>query len=53
MSLKIEPRRTIPWQMLYLTPPLAVLLTVLTGFFLFLFMGYPPFKALMSFFVSP
>ena len=53
MSLKIEPRRSISWQMLYATPPLAVLLTVLTGFFLFLFMGYPPFKALMSFFVSP
>ncbi len=53
MSLKIEPRRTISWQMLYLTPPLAVLLTVLTGFVLFIFMGYPPFKALMSFFVSP
>jgi ABC-type uncharacterized transport system permease subunit len=53
MSLKIEPRRTISWQMLYLTPPLAVLLTVLTGFILFVFMGYPPFKALMSFFVSP
>ena len=53
MSLKIEPRRSISWQMLYLTPPLAVLLTVLTGFFLFLLMGYPPFKALMSFFISP
>ena len=26
---------------------------MLTGFFLFLFMGYPPFKSLMSFFVSP
>jgi general nucleoside transport system permease protein len=53
MSLKVEPRRTIPWQMLYATPPLAVLLTVLTGFVLFLFMGIPPVKALTSYFVSP
>ena len=53
MSLRIEPRRGVSWQMLYATPPLAVALTILTGFFLFLFMGYNPFKALMSFFVSP
>src|SRR5262245_63674766 len=53
MSLKIEPRRGVSWQMLYATPPLAVALTILTGFFLFLFMGYNPFKALMSYFVSP
>ena len=43
----------VSWQMLYATPPLAVALTILTGFFLFLFMGYNPFKALMSYFVSP
>lgn len=53
MSLKIEPRRGVSWQMLYGTPPLAVALTILTGFFLFLFMGYNPFQALMSYFVSP
>jgi simple sugar transport system permease protein len=53
MSLRIEPRRGISWQMLYLTPPLAVLLTVLTGFALFVLMGYDPFRALYAFFVSP
>ena len=53
MSLKIEPRRGVSWQMLYATPPLAVALTILTGFFLFFFMGYNPFKALMSYFISP
>ena len=53
MSLKVEPRRTIPWQLVWATPPLAVLLTILSGFFLFLFMGYDPFKALYAFFVSP
>ena len=53
MSLRIEPRREIPWQLLWLTPPLAVLLTVASGFVLFLFMGYEPFRALRSFFISP
>ena len=53
MSLRIEPRRGVSWQMLYATPPLAVALTVLTGFVLFLFMGYDPFQALTSFFISP
>ena len=32
---------------------LAVALTILTGFILFLFMGYNPFQALTSYFVSP
>ena len=53
MSLKIEPRRGVSWQMQYATPVLAVALTILTGFILFLFMGYNPFQALMSYFVSP
>ena len=53
MSLKVEPRRGVSWQMQYATPVLAVALTILTGFFLFLFMGYNPFQALMSYFVSP
>src|SRR5215213_9019438 len=53
MSLRIEPRRGVSWGMLYATPPLAVALTVVTGFFLFMFMGYDPFKALISFFISP
>lgn len=42
MSLKIEPRRSVSWQMQYATPVLAVALTILTGFILFLFMGYNP-----------
>jgi general nucleoside transport system permease protein len=53
MSLRIEPRRGISWTMLWLTPPLSVLLTVLSGFVLFVFMGYDPLKALYSFFISP
>ena len=50
---KIEPRREISRNLLYATPVLAVLLTVVTGFFLFLLMGYDPFAGLYHFFVSP
>jgi general nucleoside transport system permease protein len=53
MSLRIEPRRGLSWTMLWLTPPLSVLLTVLSGFVLFVFMGYDPLRALYSFFISP
>ena len=53
MPLKIEPRRESSRSILYATPLLAVLLTVVTGFFLFLAMGYEPFSALFHFFVSP
>ena len=53
MSLRIEPRRGVSWPMLYGTPVLAVALTILTGFILFLFMGYNPFQALTSYFISP
>ncbi|MDJ0948091.1 MAG: ABC transporter permease [Alphaproteobacteria bacterium] len=53
MQLKIEPRREISRNLLYLTPFLAVLLTVVTGFVLFMLMGYDPFAAIYHFFVSP
>jgi simple sugar transport system permease protein len=53
MSLKVEPRREISWRMLYLTPFLAVALTVVTGFVVFMFMGYSPLQTLKSFFISP
>ena len=53
MPLKVEPRRESSRTLLYATPLLAVLLTVVTGFFLFLAMGYEPFSALYHFFVSP
>lgn len=52
-SWKIEPRREIPQGLLYATPLLAVVLTVVAGFFIFLSMGYNPFLALYHFFVSP
>lgn len=53
MSLRIEPRREISRTTLYTTPLLAVALTVLAGFFIFLFMGYSPLVTLYHFFVSP
>ncbi|MDH3688178.1 MAG: ABC transporter permease [Gammaproteobacteria bacterium] len=39
--------------MVLLTPVLALALTVLTGMVLFASLGYPPFKAIYTFFVSP
>ncbi|NIA68688.1 ABC transporter permease [Pelagibius litoralis] len=50
---KIEPRREIPRSLLYATPLLAVVLTVIAGFFIFLFMGYDPLLSLYHFFISP
>jgi general nucleoside transport system permease protein len=53
MSLRIEARPEISRQLLYVTPLLAVALTVVAGFFIFLFMGYNPLLALYHFFISP
>jgi general nucleoside transport system permease protein len=53
MSLRIEARPEVSQRLLYLTPLLAVALTVITGFFIFLFMGYDPLLSLYHFFISP
>jgi simple sugar transport system permease protein len=53
MALKIEARPQVSRQLLYLTPVLAVAMTVVAGFFIFLAMGYNPFLALYHFFISP
>ena len=53
MSLKIEARPEVSRQLLYVTPLLAVALTVVSGFFIFLFMGYDPLLSLYHFFISP
>ena len=37
--LKVEPRREVPRALQWATPLLAVVLTVVTGFFLFLILG--------------
>ena len=53
MMLKIEPRREVSRGLMYATPVLAVLLTVVAGFFIFLVMGFDPLAGLYHFFVSP
>lgn len=53
MLLKTEARPEIPRSLLYATPVLAVLLTVIAGFFIFLFMGFDPLQSLYHFFISP
>ncbi|WP_235914087.1 ABC transporter permease [Curvivirga aplysinae] len=53
MFLKLESRGEANRNMVYLTPVLAVILTLITGFFLFLAMGHDPFEALYTFFIYP
>jgi simple sugar transport system permease protein len=53
MALKIEPRREISRTLLYATPVLAVVLTIVAGFFIFVAMGFDPLASLYHFFVSP
>ncbi len=50
---RLEPRKSISKTYQYLSPILAILLTLLAGLLIFLFMGHPPFKALYAFFVQP
>jgi general nucleoside transport system permease protein len=53
MLPKLEPRREIARGVIWVTPVIAVALTVATGFVLFTLMGYDPVAALYHFFVSP
>ena len=53
MLLKVEPRREVSRQLVYATPVLAVVLTIITGFFLFVLLGYDPLAGLYHFFISP
>ncbi|ANC91933.1 ABC transporter permease [Azospirillum humicireducens] len=54
MSLiRLEPRGQASKTMVYATPLLAVALTLLSGFVLFLAMGFDPVKALHAFFIAP
>jgi general nucleoside transport system permease protein len=50
---RLEPRREPARGVIWLTPVIAVALTVATGFVLFALLGYDPFAALYHFFVSP
>jgi general nucleoside transport system permease protein len=53
MRLRIEPRRQVSRPLQILTPPLSVLATLVAAFVLFALMGYNPFAALVSIFVTP
>ncbi len=53
MLPKIERRPELDLRMFYLTPALAVAMTVITGFVLFFLMGYDPFLGIYYFFISP
>src|SRR5690606_36009223 len=49
----LEPRREIARGVVWITPVIAIALTVATGFVLFTLMGHDPVAALYHFFVSP
>lgn len=53
MHLRLEPRPQPSPVLRWLTPLLAVLLTVIAGFLLFALMGFDPVAGLVAFFVSP
>jgi general nucleoside transport system permease protein len=53
MLPRLEPRREPVRGIVWVTPVIAVALTVATGFVLFALMGHDPLAALFHFFVSP
>jgi simple sugar transport system permease protein len=53
MFFRVEPRQEASRAVIYATPVLAVALTVLSGYFLFLCLGLAPAKTLYHFLISP
>lgn len=53
MRLEIEPRRSVSPVLFYATPLLAVVLTVASGYVLFLVLGLDPSRTLYHFLVAP
>ncbi len=53
MLPKLVKRQTPSKRMVYLSPVLALFLSMLAGVFLFVIMGIPPLKALHAFFIEP
>lgn len=51
--IRLEPRGQASQAMLYLTPVLAVALTLAAGFLLFAALGFDPVAALHAFFIEP
>jgi simple sugar transport system permease protein len=50
---RFEPRGRVPAAMLYVTPLLAVALTLATGVVLFALLGFDPLRALYVYFIEP
>lgn len=53
MGIRIEKRRVISNTLLYLTPPLSVLATMIAGLFVFALLGFSPLTTMYHFFISP
>lgn len=51
--VRLEPRRQHSQAMVYLSPVLAILMTLFFGGIIFFFMGKNPFEALYTFFILP
>lgn len=51
--IRLAPREMPAKHLTYLSPVLAVLLTVFSGFLLFALMGYDPVETLYQFFIAP
>ena len=53
MSLRIEPRREPSRAMVWLTPLIAIALTIASGYLLFLALGLDPAETLYQFLIVP
>lgn len=53
MRIRLEPRPEPSWQMVYLSPLLALGLMLLFGMVVFTFLGQSPVKAFHAFFIAP
>ena len=51
--IRLEPRKEMSQHLLYLTPIMAVGLTIVLGMFMFLFLGQNPFRAIGIIFITP
>ena len=51
--IKIEKRNDVPTTLYFLTPFIAIFLTIIGGGIIFYFLGYNPIEALKFFFVTP
>ena len=53
MRLKITPRQTHSRLMSWLTPVMALGLSLVSGMIMFYLLGYPPIESLYTFFIGP